>query len=163
MANFETANRNLEALSSALFLKLEAQKGQVLLDIALLLQENGLEDDVDKRLVGEAVEFVENPTEEVEAVMKHATAIGAVHAEYDMQEIAQPAAIDALYEYIYALQCVIQIKFAEEVFKRQPFDSAETKTAIHQASLSAKMLVRGWEDNTFLDVVNEFQAKLDAL
>ncbi|MFC1810563.1 hypothetical protein ACFLZH_03625 [Patescibacteria group bacterium] len=157
--------------SEALLLKMEPQKGKILNDVAALFERSGIEDEVDQKIVREAIAFIENPTENLSDIMSHTTIIAQVLAGYMMQGADEPPEIDAIHAYLLALQCINRVKFVEEGFAQESPDFPEINKAANRGKDWAETLSKGYNDDAFyvsvlaafLAAFGEFQDKLDNL
>ncbi|MFC1656009.1 hypothetical protein ACFL3C_04010 [Patescibacteria group bacterium] len=131
-------------ISPDLLLELELQKEKILSDIAILLEEGGIEDDVDQKIVREAIALIENPSENLEDIMPHTTNVAQVLAGYMMQGAEEPPEIDAMHGYLLALQCINRVKFAEEEFAQESPDVAAINKAYSRGVDWAKTLDKGY-------------------
>ena len=140
-----------------LIIKLNSQKTNVLGSLSALLERNGINDEIDKKLVVEAMAFVENPSEDISVIMKQTTLIGQVLGGYMMQGEEAPAEIDALHGYLLAVQCVNRMKFMEdEIEKGNPF-SHEVNEAKDRVFEWAEILSKGYNDPSCLNAIIELQ------
>jgi len=149
-------------LSPELSLKLKSQTGKISGDVSALLQRDAIKNKTDRKLVSEAKAFLENPSENLEKIMKHTTQIGQVLAGYEAQGAVLPPEIDAMHGYLLTLQCVNRIHFVEKELDSWFPSTKKMKIAMTQALDWATILSRkGYKDGTFLTAVNALQERVN--
>lgn len=121
----------------------------VVLDGIRSLLAGELADETDRPLLTEAIEYIENPTDNFEDIKVHTKNIVAIAAMTYMGENIPPA-IEALQAYFYALQCVNQMNFVEGELAKGVTDSMEIEAAITQALADAEVFANGYAKETTL-------------
>ena len=125
------------------------------------LLERGIEDEADKKVLEEAMSFIENPTDKLSEIMEHASRVGMVNSGYEMQGMDVPAEIDNMHHYILALQGLNRLNYIEEELEKgAPSDAQNIQEAMAWAASAADNLSRGYKDNTLLDAVTELKGRL---
>lgn len=138
-------------------------KGSVLEGIASLLLEGELADETDRPLINAAVEFVKNPTDNLQEIQLHTTAIGTVCGGYEMQGSDTPPAIDALHAHLFSLQCINRINFIESEMVHGRAESRETIDSFVKVADWATTLFKGYKDESMLNAVNDLVKVLGEL
>ncbi|MEK9133019.1 MAG: hypothetical protein AAB606_04930 [Patescibacteria group bacterium] len=103
------------------------------------------------------------PTEDIEAIKKHAADVGMVLAGYEMTGADVPPAIDAMHFYLQALLCISLIKFVEDKIEQGSVVSPEIQHVMVLADDAATPLARGYKDATLLNAVNALKERLGGL
>lgn len=153
---------NMKTGVSSLLLKLDIQKGAVLSGIAVLLETASL-DETDRRTISEARMFIETPAENLADIMVQTNHIGEVVGGYEMNGEEAPLAIDSLHAYLLSLQCINRINFIEREIESGVSDSPEVSAAMVSALDVARILSRGYKDETLLIAVREIEERLKNL
>lgn len=146
-------------LSQDLLIKMQSQTRNILDAVERIT----IEDEVDRKKVAEAAVFIESPTENLSDIMSHTTPIGQVLGGYAMQGVEPPSEIDAMHGYLVALQCINRINFIEEELAQGSPDISGVQQAMINVSDCARTLSKGYNDNTFLDALNELRDRLGNL
>lgn len=161
MNNLDSPDYSRDHISQELELYLDSKKAKVLSDITTLLEHGCIEDEVDRGIVVGAVAFIENPSEEISAIMGQTKNIGQVLAGYMMSGADLPPEIDAIHGYLFALQCINKIKLIEaELLKESP-DALVIQEAMARGSDWAITLSKGYNDDTFLNAFNDLMEGSD--
>lgn len=148
-------------LSPDLLLKLKSQTKKVSTDVASLIERGAVADETDKKLLGEAATFIQNPTEKLEDIMSHTSNIGQVLSGYEMQGADAPDEIYAMNSYLVALQCINQIDFVETALEQGSSDAEKIQYALASALDWATILSRGWsKDDSLLTAVHELEGRV---
>ncbi|MFA7278319.1 MAG: hypothetical protein WC101_05060 [Candidatus Gracilibacteria bacterium] len=119
-------------LSLDFFRQLSIQTDAVLRDIAVLLETATL-DPMDRLMIGQVTDLIKHPTNVLSDIEAETVRIANVCAGYMMQGEDVPPAIDAISDYLFALQCVNRISFVEEAIERKDFYDPEVFEAWNRA------------------------------
>ncbi len=140
---------------------LKLETGRILSGITSLLGRDAVQDQTDRRLLMDAVAFIENPTENLGDIMNHTTNMGVVMGGYEMQGADIPTEIYAMNAYLVALQCIHCIHFVEAELERKVIIPAQIQEAMAMALDMATILSEGWaQDDTLLRAVHALEARL---
>lgn len=151
-------------LAPDLLLRLESKKRAVLHGCSELLHRDTIADKTDRRLLGEAMAFAENPTENIVEIVRLSTDnVGMVLAGFDMQGVNAPPEITALQGHFFALQCVARIKFIEDELEKGAVVSPEMRQIMVMATQDAAMLASPYGDDGYMGPVKELKGRLDSL
>ncbi|MFA5828912.1 MAG: hypothetical protein WC843_00230 [Candidatus Gracilibacteria bacterium] len=150
-------------LSPTLLLGLKSRTGKILNDISALLKHDTVKDETDRKMIVEAVAFIENPTENLADIKNHTTNIGHVLGGFEQQGADLPPEIDAMHHYLLALQCTNLINFVEKELEQSSPALAKIQQAMVPALDWAKIISNGYKDGTLLKAVKKLQGRLDSL
>lgn len=150
-------------LSPNLLLGLKSRTGKILNNVLSLLKHDTIKDETDRKMVMEAVAFIENPTEDLADIKNHTTNIGHVLGGFKEQRADLPPEIDGMHHYLLALQCVNQINFVEKELEQKSPDLAKIQQAMVPALDWAEIISNGYKDGTLLRAVKKLQGRLDRL
>ena len=142
---------------------LKSQTSKVLNDAIALLENGGVEDPIDQKIVLDAIELIKNPPEDLEEIKTHGTNIGAVVAGYYEQGNEPPPAIDAIHKYFWSLECINRLNFVEEKLEQGSEIMEEIELAMAIALKCATTLADGYKDDSLLKAVNELRAIVESL
>ena len=129
-----------------------------------LIDRCGLVDDVDKKIVGAALEFMQNPAENLEAIMKQSRDVSEVLCGFQMQGADTPPAVDAVYTYLMTLQganriCFIEAKLEEGL----DANSAEVQQVLTTTMGWATVIARDCKDDTLLNALKQLQEEMKSV
>jgi hypothetical protein len=148
-------------LSQDLLPGLESRAKKVLNDVEALLERGAVEDETDKKMIGEAMEIINNPEKNLQEIMTNTTNVGIVLSGYEMQGMDPPAEIYALHCHLLALQCVGEIEFVEAALEHGSYDASRVDYAMAGILDWGTALSKGWaKDNTYLAAGNQLQGRL---
>ncbi|EKD94042.1 MAG: hypothetical protein ACD_28C00003G0003 [uncultured bacterium] len=152
-----------DPIAQTLLLELKSRTRSVLAGTLHLLQGGAIKDEIDRAILSEAATFIETPTESLEEIKSHTTAMGQVLAGYVMQGEDTPPAINVLDAYLWTLQCINRIQFVEEALEREGAYSPDIAQAMLFAFDWATMLLSGHKNHAPFDAVKELQERLKNL
>lgn len=141
----------------------EPQKRDVAAAVKALLQHGTIENATDRRLIAEATAFIETPTENLSDIMRYTSNIGEVLSGYMMQGAEAPPEVDALHGHLHALLCQYHIRSVRTELKQAAPDFPRIQDSMRLALGFAKILSKGYRDDSLLQEVQELQRNIDLL
>lgn len=122
---------------------------------------------INKKILADAKSFLLLHTgiEGILDITKHASAVAQVMAEYDIQGQETPLEweIDTVYLKLTVLQCQFHIDIAKAELQRPSPEKAKIQHALVLALDVAKVLSKGYKNDSLLQEVQELQRKIDLL
>lgn len=133
--------------------------------IQALLSSGKITDPTDKRILEGATSFLRSLTgaEDISEITKHASAVAEVIAGYDMQGQEVPSEIDAGYLKLTILQCQFHINIVKAELQKTLPDKTKMQHPMVLALDVAKVLAKGYKDDSFLKEVQALQTQIDQL
>ena len=130
--------------------------------ITALLQSEMITDPVDKRRLEEAMAFLESPESksDVAGLIKHSSNVAEVMGGYEMQGQEAPKEIDGINLQLTKLLCQAYI---DEVKKELKVETPHQELIAHGIKMAldvAKVLSKGYKDETYLGQVLEMQKQI---
>jgi hypothetical protein len=133
--------------------------------IQVLLSSNILTDPTDKRIIGEATQFLESSAEpdNLSEITKQASAVAEVMSGFDMQGIAVPRAIDFIYLKLTVLEYRHHVNTVKVELAKSSPDKVVMQQPMRLALGVAKILAKGYENASYLTEVQALQLQIDQL
>jgi hypothetical protein len=129
-----------------------------------LIDRGGLVDDVDKKIVGAALEFMQNPSESLEDIMKQSRDVSEVLCGFQLQGADTPPEVDAVYNYLMTLQganriCFIEAKLEEGL----DVDSPEIQQVLTTTMGWATVIARDCKDDTLMKALQQLKEEMKSV
>ncbi len=133
--------------------------------IQALLSSETITDPTDKRNLEAATSFLASltGTEALADISKHGSAVAEVMSGYEMQGNDVPPEIDAVYLKLTVLQCQFHIDVVQAEMRQASPDKAKMQHPMKLALDIAKILAKGYKDDSKLQEVQALQSQIDRL
>ncbi len=130
----------LHAKSSEEIEPKQIDTGSVTGKIQHLLTDEILTDPVDRKIIEEALLFLQSPTESIEEIKRHTSDVGSVVAGYMIRGEEPPAEIDAIYGQLITMNCQFHIDLVKaEKAAAEPDDSTIQKCMLVALNLAREI------------------------
>ncbi len=140
--------------------ELSSQRSQTATAIAALLSNESIQDPEDRMALSAASEFLKSPTRELSEIAKHASDVGQIVCmSYEMMDLPVPPEIDAMHHQLQILHCQYHIASVEAELARSPADPEIIKHSLAQALSDAKIIAKGYRDETWLKEVQAMEQR----
>ena len=131
--------------------------------VRLLLTGSTIEDIDNKRIINNAVEFLENPTEKPEETLPHLLGIGMILAMNYGEIEDQPPVLNEINHRLFILISEQHIKIIESELKKEKIDTEKIDASIKSALNFTGVLVKSYSESVLRNRVIELQEQLESM
>lgn len=128
--------------------------------VRVLLSDGSIEDATDIKIIGDAVVFLEKPSEDIDEIKRHLEGIGMILA-MNYRETDPPPALNEINRRLFVIISQQRIKLIEAEFQQDQTSREKIQKLITEALNSAGVLAKCYNDSTLRSRVLELQTQLN--